>query len=732
MPNKIELLAPAGSMESLKMAVFAGADAVYLSGKNFGARAFAKNFTNEELIQAVEFAHIRGVKVYLTLNTIIFEKEIEELKKYLDFISTINIDACIVQDLGVVKLIRENYPKLIVHASTQMNIYSQEGINQLIKLGVKRVVLARETPLEIIKDLKGLETEVFCHGALCFAYSGNCLMSYIVGKRSGNRGSCAQPCRRKYSLSIMGEKVCQNSSILSMKDLMTIENIDELIENNVTSLKIEGRMKSPEYVYTIVKHYKNAINKYYNKQKYSLNNKDLNEIKVVFNREFTKGYLFKEKNSLIVNKKSVNHQGIEIGKIEKVTNKDIYIKLNDVLNYKDGIRIKNTEIGFNINQMYVNNNLVKMAKINDLVKIPFSNPKIKPGMIILKTVDASLSQLIEQIINKFPNTIKVKMNLTMKIGKELKLEIIDQDNNSVTVTSNKVGYFENSNLTIERVKEQLNKLGNTAYLLDEINIDFDSYTNVKISELNEIRRTGVELLNQKRINNNINEKLQTFDLNNDFIKDKISLEVVVSNDEQYNELTKHKDIKVYYTEYLNRGISKNIKTYSNSMIHSLNQFENINNTLSIYGNISNTEAIKIVKYLGIDNVYLSTEVDKENLRLMNLSSLPINLGIMAYGKRDMMITNHCIIANNLNYSDKKCQFCKVNNDFVLEDEYQNKMHILTNDECQNRILEPNPINYIKEIKEYIDLGINKILLVFTTESKEQVKKVINEYKKYVY
>ena len=152
-------------------------------------------------------------------------------------------------------------------------------------------------------------------------------MSYIIGKRSGNRGSCAQPCRRKYSLSIMNEKVCSNSSILSMKDLMTLENIPELIENNVASLKIEGRMKSPEYVYTIVKHYRDAIDKYYNKQKYVLNNKSLNEIKVVFNREFTKGYLFKEKNSLIVNKKSVNHQGIEIGRIEKINHKDIFIKL---------------------------------------------------------------------------------------------------------------------------------------------------------------------------------------------------------------------------------------------------------------------------------------------------------------------------------------------------------------------------------------------------------------------
>lgn len=733
MPNKIELLAPAGSMESLKMAVFAGADAVYLSGKNFGARAFARNFSNEELKEAVEFAHIRGVKVYLTLNTIIFENELEDLKKYLNFISTINIDACIVQDLGVVKLIRENYPKIIVHASTQMNIYSQEGINQLLKMGVKRVVLARETSIDRIKNLKGIEIEVFCHGALCFAYSGNCLMSYIIGKRSGNRGSCAQPCRRKYSLSIMNEKVCSNSSILSMKDLMTLENIPELIENNVASLKIEGRMKSPEYVYTIVKHYRDAIDKYYNKQKYVLNNKSLNEIKVVFNREFTKGYLFKEKNSLIVNKKSVNHQGIEIGRIEKINHKDIFIKLSEKLNYKDGIRFKNSEIGFNINQMYVNNSLVKTANSGDLVKVPFVNSKIKVGMIVLKTVDASLNLLTEQIINKFPNSIYVKMNLTMKIDQDLRLELTDQDQNFVVYTSRKVGYLENSNLTKERVIEQLSKLGNSAYLLDTINVDFDQYTDIKISEINEIRRNAIELLNQKRINNNINEKLENFNVDNNFIKDSLSLEVVVSNDEQYNEAKKIKDIKIYYQEYLNRGISNINKNYQYSMIHNLNHFNNdttdINSTLSIYGNVANSESIKMIKYLGINNLYLSTEVNIEDLQSMNIKSLPLNIGIMAYGKRDMMITNHCIIANNLNYTDKNCQFCKANNDFIIEDEYHNQMHILTNDDCQNRILEPNPINYLKDIDNYISLGINKILLVFTTESKEQVKKIINEYKK---
>ena len=410
MSNKIELLAPAGNMNALKMAVIAGADAVYLSGKNFGARAFAGNFSNEELIEAVEFAHIRGVKVYVTINTIVFEDEFAELKKYLDFLSTIYIDAVIVQDLGVVKYIREHYPNIIIHASTQMNIFSEYGSNILTNLGVKRVVLARETSLDVIKTIKNIETEVFCHGALCFAYSGNCLMSYIIGKRSGNRGTCAQPCRKKYSLKVNNKDITGFKSLISMKDLMTIDRIGELIKSNITSLKIEGRMKSPEYVYTIVKKYRYAIDKYYQGEKYKLSKADYNQIKVVFNREFTKGYLFNEKNKYLVNNNNVNHQGIEIGKIEKRNDKEIYIRLSDKLSYGDGIRIKDTDFGFNVNQMYVKNNLVKFANEGSLVKIPIKN-KISVNQIVLKTQDYNLIENTTNLLKKIPSNINITMEI---------------------------------------------------------------------------------------------------------------------------------------------------------------------------------------------------------------------------------------------------------------------------------------------------------------------------------
>lgn len=253
--EKIELLAPAGDYEVFQTAVLAGADAVYLAGKNFGARAFSTNFTIEEIINAVKYAHLRKVKVYVTVNTIVYENEWEDLKAYIGELYHANVDALIVQDFGIIEYISEKYPDFEIHASTQMNIYDKEASLLLKKIGIKRVVLARETSLEQVKEIAktGIEVEVFAHGALCYCASGNCLMSFAIGKRSGNRGTCAQPCRKKYCLVENNLKISEDCSLLSMRDLNTINYIDQLIEANVASLKIEGRMKSKEYVYAVVK-----------------------------------------------------------------------------------------------------------------------------------------------------------------------------------------------------------------------------------------------------------------------------------------------------------------------------------------------------------------------------------------------------------------------------------------------------------------------------------------------
>ena len=260
--NKIELLAPAGNMQCLKAAVLSGADAVYIAGKLFGARSYADNFSDEELIEAISYCHLRGVKVYVTVNTLISDREIKTVMDYLKMLNEIGTDAVIVQDFGLSSLIRENFPSLPIHASTQMTVHNASGVRALEKMGVSQVVLSRELSLSEIEKIKNetnARLEVFAHGALCMCYSGQCLMSSVLGGRSGNRGKCAQPCRLEYEINENSQK----GFYLSLKDLCALEHINKLKKIGVSSLKIEGRMKGAEYVSTVVGIYRKYIDSKY-------------------------------------------------------------------------------------------------------------------------------------------------------------------------------------------------------------------------------------------------------------------------------------------------------------------------------------------------------------------------------------------------------------------------------------------------------------------------------------
>ena len=283
--KKVELLAPAGSWESLYAAINAGCDAVYLGGYMFGARHFAPNFSNDELKEIITTCHIYGVKVYVTVNTLIKENEVQTFIDFIDFLHNNNVDAVIMQDLGMIDLVRKTYPNLEIHASTQLHIHNLEGVRFCENLGLKRVVLARETNIESVKNIKNktnIEIELFVHGALCVSYSGQCLMSSLIGGRSGNRGSCAGTCRLPYKLISNNKQLNEEDYVLSMKDLCTLEHIKELIESGIDSFKIEGRMKRPEYVYLAVSLYRKAIDSYYETHVNNVDYLAIENMKLVF------------------------------------------------------------------------------------------------------------------------------------------------------------------------------------------------------------------------------------------------------------------------------------------------------------------------------------------------------------------------------------------------------------------------------------------------------------------
>ena len=392
--KKVEILAPVGNMECLYAAIEAGCDAVYLGGYLFGARNFALNFSMEELKQAISLSHLYQVKVYVTVNTLIYEDEVETFMNYVDELVNMDVDALIIQDIGMLDLVRQTYPSLELHASTQMHIHNRKGVELASKFGCSRVVLSRETDIDAIKEIRKntpLELEIFVHGALCVSYSGQCLMSSLIGGRSGNRGTCAGTCRLPYTL-VKKENnnwvpVIENSYLLSMKDLNTVEHLGELIEAGVDSLKIEGRMKRPSYVYAVVSLYRKAVDQYYSTGKIKITEQEQIELKKIFNRGYTKGFLFHEKNNQITNDNRPNHIGIEVGIVIKVNGTFATIKLNNHVSIHDGIRILGTpDIGTVLNVFKVENQIVKEADCGDIITLKLKEP-VKVGSKVLKTTD---------------------------------------------------------------------------------------------------------------------------------------------------------------------------------------------------------------------------------------------------------------------------------------------------------------------------------------------------------
>ena len=394
----MELLCPAGNKESLIAAINSGADAIYLSGKKFGARAFATNFSNEELKEAIRIGKIYGVKIYVTMNTLIKENEIDEFLSQVEFLYSNGVDAILMQDFGMICLCLKKYPNLEIHASTQAHNSSLQGIDFLYKLGVKRVVLPREMSLDEIKLIKTpIEKEVFIHGALCVSYSGRCLISQVLGGRSGNRGECAGCCRFKWKL-YKSDKLLKEGYLLSMKELNLSDDVLKLVPY-VDSLKIEGRMKSPTYVSFITNYYRKILNGE------KITDIDKETLQSLFYRGYTKGHLLNSKD--LVNTKSPNHIGLPIGKVIDVNDSKITILLDKELNQEDGIRFLESGKGLIVNYLYdMKDRLI--SKGSPKQKIILDN---KIGLTSLDTVSLTTNH---KLITKFDNITK-KVDIAIKV-----------------------------------------------------------------------------------------------------------------------------------------------------------------------------------------------------------------------------------------------------------------------------------------------------------------------------
>lgn len=523
--NKIELLSPAGSIESFKAACQNGADAVYMGVDKYNARAMAVNFGINEYIECIEYAHIRGIKVYLTLNTLMYDDEIKEALDIVLKLYSKGLDAVIIQDIGLAMLIHKLIPKLPLHASTQMSVYSLDQVKYLESIGFKRVVLARELSVDEIEYIcknTNLEIEVFIHGALCVSVSGQCLLSSTIGNRSANRGRCAQPCRMKYSLyNSKGKELISNSYILSKKDIFGLEYVNKLKEIGVTSLKIEGRNKNPEYVAGVTKNYRNAINN-------NINSNTKQELMQLFNRGgISIGYFdgVKYKNSISL--LSPKNTGIFLGKV--IDKKGVYVKLKleEDIDMHDGFEIYSEDkVISNIvtcikNDKYVNVN--SNMKKGEYVWIGDVKKSVKIGSNIYKTSSDKLNKKYRLTYSNNVENIKNKVEVEINILKDKKIFAkVFLNNICINIDIDYIPQLANNKeLDKEAVISAFSKTQDIPFTFDFKKINIDTKLFVPVSILNELRRKIVyEILKSYKtlINVSNEEKLVDKLLNEEVIE----------------------------------------------------------------------------------------------------------------------------------------------------------------------------------------------------------------------
>lgn len=529
-----ELLAPCGDFECLKAAVQNGADSVYLGTSDFNARARAKNFDDETLKEAIIYAKLRNVKVHVTLNILIKNHEFEDAVKLAIKVYNFGADALIIQDLGLLEYLIKNYSEIPVHASTQMTTHNLAGVKQLESMGVQRVVLSRELSINEIKNIcdnTNVEIETFIHGALCICYSGQCLFSSIIGGRSGNRGLCAQPCRLPYTLTDEDNNILAKGHLLSPRDLNAIKYLPELIRAGVKCFKIEGRLKSPEYVGIITKFYRKYIDivldnpnlsneqvldiifKELETKNENTSMSDLEEVTQVFNRGgFSNGHLNSTPNKELIFKDKPNNIGFYLGKIERFNPNKGYItlKASTPLEIGDKVGIKSDT--YTVSELMINNQNIKRINVGDIITIGRMKGNIKTGLSVYKLQSKTLNESISPTFREDKEFRKQKLCCKLDILKNtpMKLEVYCNDTNSVyynevvTVTSEVIpSKAQNSPTTKGKIITQISKTGSTPFEFEDIKLELDDNLFVPISSLNELRRNALEKLMDKIIEKEI-------------------------------------------------------------------------------------------------------------------------------------------------------------------------------------------------------------------------------------
>ena len=772
----IELLSPVGNFECLKAAVQNGADAVYFGASSFGARAFAENFDDVELNNAINYAKLRGVKTHLTLNTLIKENEFEDAYNLAKKAYEYGIDAIIVQDIGLAIKLIHDFPDIEIHASTQMTTHNLEGVLQLQKLGFKRSVLSRELSIDEIKHISAnsnIDLEVFIHGALCISYSGQCLLSSMIGGRSGNRGKCAQPCRLPWVVKKVPGPNLTPGYLLSPRDLCGLEFIPALIEAGITSLKIEGRMKSPEYVATVTRIYRKYIDLAYNDSKtYVIDDKDKQDLLQVFNRGgFSSGHLSNEENHNLIFPDRQNNMGIYLGKISKYNSSKgiISCKLENNVDLGDSISFENENTKYNISELMNRNINIKSANQGDSVSFGRMKGNIKVGDKIYKINSKSLLEKAK--LSYLKEYIKQDLNCTIQIKNNAPILVkiyCPNFNKTIEFTYNYIPQLsQNQPLTKEKIINQFNKTIDTPFNFKEFIISLDDNLFLPISVLNELRRTGIEKIEnaitdtfkRNHIRSNqlpknciydsnkepkISLLLNILDLHCDYnlLKkvDRLYIPLKYFGDKKYFEiitlLSSKFNLYIYLPtilrknyiektkEIVDNSLNKfNIKGIVLSHISQIDLFEHYEN-LDFVGNytlnIYNSNSINELKNMNINFATISPELDEQGLTLLlSNSSLPKEL--IVYGNIPVMTTNYCFLGKS-NKCYKECEhLCLDDSKYYLKDRLGMLFRVIPNNSQTISTVYNSKTTSIEYKKYNIDFARIDIL----DESIDDINNIIN-------
>lgn len=736
MESQIELLSPAGDFECLKAAVQNGANCIYFGANLFSARAYANNFDNDELAKAIEYCKIRGVKTNLTLNILIKDDELESAFNVAKKAYESGIDAIIVQDLGLAKMLIKNFPDLPIHASTQMSVHNLQGVLELQELGFSRVVLSRELSIEEIEYIcenSNIEIECFIHGALCISYSGQCLFSSMIGGRSGNRGKCAQSCRLPYELIENEKTTLDKGYLLSPRDLCSLDYLPRLINCGVKSLKVEGRMKSPEYVATVTRIYRKYINLAKSNKPYKIDEQDRKDLMQVFNRgNFSSGHLNPHANKDLIFSEKPNNMGLFLGHVAKYNPSKglITLNLNEPVEIGDTIALEKETGTYTISELMTKNTNIKTANPNDFVTIGRMKGNIKVGDKIYKMSSKPLTSLAYSSFENDIQTKQIPLNCEIKIVKNSPISIHVSSACDLEIYRKLDIYCEidaiptdsiKHPLEKEKVISQITKTNNTPYYFKNIKIKLDENTFLpNIKALNELRRTALTLVEdfaKSKIRRTANKKfenesyynktnqgkkisllLNKINLNEDYTSlqeiNNIYIPLKFFTQKNYeqiiNDLSNKFNIYIYlptiiksnYRNLLAANIEKTINTYNikGFILSNISNFkflkdfntENFEFIANYTFNIFNQCTLAELDKLGINKFTISPELDKSTIdKFLEIS----NQELICYGRTPLMNMNYCPLGKSNRCYPECTMKCNTNNNYYLKDRLNLKFPI---------------------------------------------------------